>query len=78
MRATKNSRFQKGSGVFQCESCKRSTRDTGGDNTSLRLCEECYELAGIENQISDQGGTPELRAEVEKWKARCVAKGGRL
>lgn len=71
-------RFQRGSGMFACESCKRNTRDTGGDNTSLKMCEECYEIAGIENQISDQGSTPELLAEIEVLKARCIAKGGKL
>lgn len=71
-------RFKKGSGVFKCGSCKRSTRDTGGDNTDVGQCEECYEIGGIENQISDQGSTPELLAEIETLKTRCIAKGGVL
>jgi hypothetical protein len=47
-------RFQRGSAVFQCRNCQRSTRDTG-DNGSVELCPECYELAGLENQYNDNG-----------------------
>lgn len=49
-------RFERGSGCYTCRSCGRKTRSTGrGDNELIQLCEECYELAGIENMISDQG-----------------------
>ena len=75
----RNNRFQKGSGMYQCVSCKRNTRSTGrGDNENLRMCEECYDIAGIENQIADQGSTPELIAEIERLKTQCIAKGGKL
>jgi len=47
-------RFQIGSGCFTCQACKRRTRDTGGDNQDVGLCAECYDLAGIENTISDK------------------------
>jgi hypothetical protein len=77
MKRTAN-RFQRGSGVFECNSCHRHTRDTGGDNTQVRLCEECYEIGGIENQIADQGSTPELLAEIETLKNRCIEKGGKF
>lgn len=80
---TKANKFKRGSGCFTCHSCGRSTRDTGGDNTSLKLCAECYEIGGIENQISDKSfydGQTEASclAEIEKLKAAIVAKGGRL
>jgi hypothetical protein len=49
--------FQRGSAVYKCNVCKRSTRNTG-DEGNCRLCAECYELAGIENEISDNGPLP--------------------
>lgn len=49
-------RFEKGSGVYACRSCGRNTRSTGrGDNDFVRLCVECYELAGEENHLLDTG-----------------------
>lgn len=47
-------RFTKGFGAYRCRSCNRRTRDTGqGDNEQLTLCVECFYLAGLENQLSD-------------------------
>lgn len=54
-RQARHSHFQHGSGVFQCQCCGRNARDTG-DNGQLRLCTECFDLAGEENHISDTGG----------------------
>jgi hypothetical protein len=52
--ASKNSRFQKGSGCYVCIGCQKKTRSTGnGDNEHCRLCETCYEKAGDENALSD-------------------------
>lgn len=49
-----SNRFTRGSGVFECRCCHRKTRDTGrGDNESVRLCADCYDLAGEENSLSD-------------------------
>lgn len=51
-------RFERGSGMYACRLCGRNTRSTGrGDNEGVRLCEECFELAGEENHLSDNGGT---------------------
>jgi hypothetical protein len=47
-------RFQRGGSVYQCNVCGRRTRNTG-DEGSVNLCFECYELAGIENEVSDNG-----------------------
>lgn len=49
--------FVKGGGnVYTCRCCKRQTRPTGtGDNDGVRLCVECYDLAGEENHLSDNG-----------------------
>lgn len=55
-KAAKNSRFQKGSGMYACRSCDRNTRSTGnGDNEGVQLCEQCYTLAGEENHLADNG-----------------------
>ena len=49
-----SSYFKKGSGVYKCGCCGRSTRATGrGDNENNGLCAECYDLAGIDNEIVD-------------------------
>jgi hypothetical protein len=51
-------RFERGSGVYKCGSCGRGTRSTGhGDNEHLRLCVQCFELAGMENELTDTGST---------------------
>lgn len=73
------SRFAKGSGSYKCQSCGRLTRSTGrGDNEHSRLCAECYDLGGVENEISDNGETPELLKEKASLIATIVAKGGKL
>ena len=72
-------RFQRGSGCYKCQSCGRMTRSTGrGDNEYCGVCAECYELGGIENQMSDNGETPELLAEIAALQKIIVAKGGTL
>lgn len=49
-------RFAKGSGVYECSCCGRRTRSTGrGDNENAGSCVECYDLAGEENSLSDNG-----------------------
>lgn len=73
-----SSKFGRGTGVYACAACTRKTRQTGGDNDSLKLCVECYEMAGLENEMSDNGETPETLAKFVALKARCIAKGGKL
>jgi hypothetical protein len=64
-------RFAKFSGVYVCRCCGRKTRSTGrGDNENCQLCAECYDLAGIENEISDNG--------IENVTANTLAEAGRL
>lgn len=48
------SRFQGGhnGGVFTCGSCARRTRHTQVQSNT-DICEDCYELAGLENGVSD-------------------------
>lgn len=64
-----SSKFGRGTGVYACAACTRKTRQTGGDNDSLK---------GLENEMSDNGETPETLAKFVALKARCIAKGGKL
>ena len=72
-------RFQRGSGVFTCGACGRATRDTGGDNTAIGLCAECYEIGGLENSLEDNGTewqfAAQTQAEIERLKVSCRSKG---
>lgn len=54
---TANSRFARGSGVYTCRVCKHNTRHTGGDGAGVRLCDTCFELAGEDNHLADNGKT---------------------
>ena len=40
-------------GVFNCAVCERSTRETV--QSESRLCPECWELAGLDNVVNDNG-----------------------
>jgi hypothetical protein len=72
-------RFQRGSGCFKCAQCGRSTRNTG-DNGHCGLCPECYEIAGIENALSDNGPgwqyAAQQEAEIKRLKEVVISKGG--
>lgn len=70
--------FVKGGGtVYTCRCCKRTTRPTGtGDNDGVRLCVECYDLAGEENHLSDNGCFYDSKANVLAMIAAVEAKGG--
>jgi hypothetical protein len=55
------SRFQRGSGCYICQGCGKRTRSTGrGDNEHVRMCEDCYDEAGLENMHSDEGHAGEF------------------
>ncbi len=49
--------FHRGSATYRCRVCTRLCRATlyehGGGNDGI--CSECWDLAGIENTISDNG-----------------------
>lgn len=69
--------FTRGSGCYACRVCKRKTRDDGhGDSAGVRLCTQCYELAGIENEISDGWRDPNHATRIADIIAELVAKGG--
>ena len=75
---SKANRFGTG-GCFTCRSCSRKTRDTGrGDNEGCQLCVECFELSGIENEISDNGPSEERVRNLSYWLAEVIKKGGVL
>lgn len=48
--------FVRGSSTYHCRVCERLTRATSREELGLDgICKHCYELAGIENTISDNG-----------------------
>ncbi len=70
-------RFQKGSGCYTCQSCARRTRSTGrGDNEFSKLCAECYDLAGIENAISDGSDPEDYAVEISDLLQIISKRGG--
>lgn len=44
--------FTRGSSTYKCRCCKRLTREVY-DEGSIKLCIQCYELAGYENLAMD-------------------------
>lgn len=68
--------LKRAGGVFSCGNCGRRTRSTGEDNENSRTCIQCWEMAGIENAVSDGCETPSMRAEHEYLRQECLAKGG--
>ena len=75
------SRFQRGSGsaVFTCHVCGRKTRDTGDQAVGSRLCPQCWDLAGIENAISDRETTRDAEmAHIRATLATIAGKNGNV
>lgn len=70
-------KFYRGSTTFKCNVCGRGTRDTGVQSAGNKICPQCFELAGIENEISDGHSTLESnRAVITSLVADVKAKGG--
>jgi hypothetical protein len=76
----RNSRFQRGSAVFNCSACSRSTRHTGVQSVDSELCPQCYDLAGIYNVYQDNGvdGLKPYHADIVRLCGEITAKGGIL
>lgn len=80
----KGNRFERRSGCYACRVCTRMTRSTGrGDNENVGLCVECFEVAGIENEVMDGHYRNDeelagMHAEIAALNAACVLKGGKL
>lgn len=73
------SRFTRGVGCFVCRICGRRTRERNDPTAvSAGLCDECFEAASIENQMSDEGETAELLAQWERLIALAESKGGKV
>jgi len=76
--------FTKGSGCYTCLNCGRKTRATGNnDNEHVKMCEQCYEIGGIENLIIDGNYNgdehlKELENHIEELKVIIKAKGGKF
>src|SRR5262245_61070787 len=63
--------------TYACAVCGRKTRNTGVQSLGSKTCPQCYELAGIENEISDGFATlEERRAQIDGYLAEIVEKGG--
>jgi hypothetical protein len=71
--------FQKGSGCYTCSACGRKTRDTSGDAVNCGLCDECFELSGIDNSILDGISTYKNEKEtIEALQKSLTDKGGKV
>lgn len=71
--------FRRGSSTFKCNVCDRLTRDTGVQSFGNKICPQCYELAGIENGISDGHETrEEMDKTIRAYVADIAAKGGNV
>lgn len=65
--------------TFPCDACTRLTRYTGAQSGGSKLCPQCWDLAGIENEISDGYATlDERRDEIDALLAEVAAKGGNV
>ena len=62
----RNSKFQRGSGVYTCECCKKSTRETGQGESAYQLCIYCYEVSGNQNSLSGEEISKEEYGEIVK------------
>jgi hypothetical protein len=74
----KRNTFTKAAGsTYKCDTCGRGTRNTGDQPIGSRLCPQCYELAGIENEISDGYRTQaDAQPQIDNLMAAIRAKGG--
>lgn len=76
------SKLTKGNPIFTCQVCGRRARDV--DGTNVRLCHQCYEVAGIENELQDGyaaeswGSEEAALAEIDRLNEEAVAKGGTI
>jgi hypothetical protein len=74
----KNTFTKRDGSVYACDCCGRQTRHTGAQSVGSKLCAQCYELAGIENEISDGYTTlDEARGKIDGLFAEIEAKGGK-
>ncbi len=78
----RHDRFEQGLSTFICQVCDRRTRNTGQDVD--HLCNDCYEIAGIDNTINDSGYKPgmpefdEFQAELKQRIGHIAKLGGNV
>ena len=73
----RNTFSKMGGSVYTCDCCGRRTRHTGAQSLGSTLCPQCYDLAGIENEISDGYTTlADAREQIDALLAEIRAKGG--
>ena len=51
--ARRRNTFTRQNTTYKCDVCGRLTRHTGAQALGSQLCPQCWELAGIENEICD-------------------------
>jgi transposase-like protein len=68
-------RFRPGQSTFTCKSCTRLTRETS-TNSVDGICEDCYELAGLENGVADGHPVGDYLSEAVERYTRIKSKGG--
>lgn len=72
-----HSKFLRGSGCYACEICGRQTRNNGEQAMGSKLCPECWDAAGAENEFQDGYiDEAELRRKLLNIRAEVVRKGG--
>ena len=69
-------RFTRFEPLFNCSLCNRRTRNP--DHSGTMLCAECYELAGMDNHVNDNGLTldEKIISERDALLNAAVSKGG--
>jgi len=72
----RRARFTRGAPLFKCNVCHRLTRNP--DHSGTMLCAECYELAGLDNYVNDNGMVLDAKivAERDALFADAVKHGG--
>jgi len=73
----RNTFSKMGGTTYPCAVCGRRTRHTGVQSLGSETCPQCFDLAGIENEISDGHRTQaDAQADIDALLAEIVAKGG--
>lgn len=73
------SKFVRGSSTFACNVCGRRTRYNGSQSYGNKICPQCWDLAGLENEISDGHTTLDAaHGDIVRMLKEVKAKGGSL
>jgi hypothetical protein len=68
-------KFSKGETTFTCTCCGRGTRNVD-QALGAECCTECWELAGIDNQVNDDGAYPDATRDEAVGLLKAIAKKG--